>query len=282
MFRRQHHEGRAVERVRSRGEDADAPAPLQREIHLRPDALPDPVPLHRAHALGPPRQRLEIPQQLLHVGGDPEEPLPQLPLDHRRVAVPPADAALGLLVAEHRLAALAPVHRRGLLVGQAALQHLQEEPLVPAVVGGLAAGDLAVPVVREPHPPQLGLHVGDVVPGPLGRVDAVLEGGVLGGEAERVPPHRMEHVVPAHGRDSAPPRPRWSSSGRGPCGSCPTGRGTSPGNSTSAGSGPRSRRTCGARPRSPAISSQWHQNRSRVAWTSSGSPSALCNMSPAR
>ena len=43
----------------------------------------------------------------------------------------------------------APVHRRALAVRQVALEHLQEEPLVPLVVVGQAGGDLALPGVAD-------------------------------------------------------------------------------------------------------------------------------------
>src|SRR5207249_3650130 len=43
-----------------------------------------------------------------------------------------------------------------------------------------------------------GLHRRDVLVGPDGGMDAVLDGGVLGGEAEGVPAHRMEDVLAAH------------------------------------------------------------------------------------
>ena len=77
------------------------------------------------------------------------------PIELVPLRMPPADAAFGLLVAQDRLAALAPVHRRTPTVGEAALQHFQEEPLVPAVLGGVAAGDLARPVIGEAHAAKL-------------------------------------------------------------------------------------------------------------------------------
>ena len=78
------------------------------------------------------------------------------------------------------------------------LQHAQEQPLVPAVVVGLAGRELAAPVDREAERLQLLLHVRDVVVGPLRRRHAVRHRGVLGGQAERVPAHRLQHVVALH------------------------------------------------------------------------------------
>ena len=49
-----------------------------------------------------------------------------------------------------------PVDRRRLTVGEAGLQELQEEPLVPPVVVGIRGDDLRLPVERRTHRPQLG------------------------------------------------------------------------------------------------------------------------------
>ena len=77
-------------------------------------------------------------------------------------------------------------------------QHLEEEPLVPLVVRGIAGRDFARPVDRPSHRLALLLHVGDVLVRPLRGRNALLHRGVLGGEAERIPPHRHQHVVPVH------------------------------------------------------------------------------------
>ena len=47
-------------------------------------------------------------------------------------------------------------------------------------------------------PLELPLHVGDVLERPGLRVRAVLDCGVLGRQAERVPAERMQDVEPAH------------------------------------------------------------------------------------
>ena len=80
----------------------------------------------------------------------------------------------------------------------AALEQAQEEPLVPPVVLALTGRDLALPGIGEPEPAELGLHRGDVGQGPLARVRAALDRRVLGGQSERVPSHRVEHVVALH------------------------------------------------------------------------------------
>ena len=56
MLRRQDHAGRAVDRIDARGEDANRPE-LRGEIDFRAFGAPDPVALHREHALRPTRLR---------------------------------------------------------------------------------------------------------------------------------------------------------------------------------------------------------------------------------
>src|SRR5262249_7055332 len=150
----------------------------------------DPVALHGEDALRPAGQAVEVAQELVGIRRDAEEPLLELALDDRRVA-PPAAAVLDLLVGEHGLAAGAPVDERPPPVGEAALEHAYEEELLPAVVARVAGRDLPLPVVGETEPPQLAAHVIDVVVGPARRVDAVLDRGVLRGQTEGVPAHRV-------------------------------------------------------------------------------------------
>ena len=73
-------------------------------------------------------------EQLVGVLRDPQVPLVEVALLDLRAAAPAvAVGALDLLAGE-RPVVRAPVDRRLLAVGQAGLQELQEEPLVPAVV----------------------------------------------------------------------------------------------------------------------------------------------------
>ena len=207
MLRRQHHEGRAVERVRSRGEDAQllaAGVMLRRrgaEDHVGTLGATDPVGLHQPHRLRP-LEALEG-EQLVGVVGDAEEPLLQVALDHRRAAAP-ADAvgAFHLLASQHDLVTRAPVDRGHLAVGQAGLQELEEDPLVPAVVLGLTGDDLARPVEGRAHRAQLATHVLDVAHRPLGRMDTALDGGVLRRQAEGIEADGEEHVVAVHAHEA--------------------------------------------------------------------------------
>jgi hypothetical protein len=199
MLRREHGVGHAEGGVGPRGEHADPEvgAAGHRQLELRALALADPVALHDHHALGPAGQPVAPRQQLLGVVGDLEEPALDVALGDLRVAAPAA-AGLYLLVGEHRLAGRAPVDAGALAVGEPALEHLDEDELLPLVVRGIAGRDLAVPVVGDAHLAELRLHVRDVLAGPDGRLHAVLDGGVLGGQAEGVPAHRVQHVEAAH------------------------------------------------------------------------------------
>jgi len=202
MLRRQDDEGRAVDRIDARREDFDpavvAAGRHDRELDSRALRAADPVPLHDDDLLGPVGQRIEPGQQLVSVGGDAEEPLLEFArLDDRAAA--PADATLeDLLICQDGLIDRAPVHRRALAIGQPALEHLQEDPLVELVVLGQAGGNLAVPGVADAQPLQLPLHVRDVVERRLLRMRAGLDRRVLRRQPEGVPPERMQHVVAAH------------------------------------------------------------------------------------
>ena len=92
------------------------------------------------------------------IGGDLEEPLRQVAALDQVLAAPAAPVD-HLLVREHGMIVRAPVHRRFALVSQAALVQAQEQPLVPAIVLGLARRDLARPVVTGSHQPDLAPHV---------------------------------------------------------------------------------------------------------------------------
>ncbi len=106
MLGRQHHVGRAKQRVRPGGEHADAVAIRQsavrigdRKVHLRAFAAADPVPLHFLERIAP-VDGVEVLQQALGVGGDAEHPLAHRLADDREAA----DFALAVhdfLVGEH-------------------------------------------------------------------------------------------------------------------------------------------------------------------------------------
>ena len=187
-------EGGAEERVGPGGEDLELLlAADQIEAHPGTDRAADPVALHQPDLLGPALQPVEGGQQLVGIGRGAEEPLRQLaPLDQGPRA--PAAAVDHLLVGEHGLVDRVPVDPALLAVDEAALEHVEEHGLLVAVVAGIAGGDLARPVERQPHALELVAHLGDVGVGPGRRVDALLHRGVLGRQAESIPAHRMQHV----------------------------------------------------------------------------------------
>ncbi len=170
---------------------------FHREVDLQTLAAAQPVALHGLHRVGPARQRVQAVQQLLRVVGDLQEPLRDLALlDHRAGA--PAAAVDHLLVGQHGVVDRVPVHHRVLAVRQALLQQPGEHQLFPAVVLRAAGGELAAPVDRVAQRLQLAAHVLDVGVGPLRRCGGVLDRGVLRRQAERVPAHRLQHVLALH------------------------------------------------------------------------------------
>ncbi len=198
MLWRQHHEGGSVQRILPGRKDGDGTRPVgQGEIHLGAHALTDPISLHCLHSVGPAREPIQPFEEFFGIPGDLEEPLRELPLYDLRLATP-APPSLYLLVGEDRLAYVAPVDERGLLVGKPLFVHLEEEPLIPPVILRITAGDLPLPVVGEAHLLQLIAHVRYVIIGPGGRMDAMFDSGVFRWKAERVPPHGMDDIIAAH------------------------------------------------------------------------------------
>ena len=128
--------GGAEQRVRPGGEHGQlAVAGGERKADLGAIGAADPVALHCLHALGP-IERIQVIQQAVGIGGDPQHPLAHQATDDR---IPGLDvlAVLHLLVGEHRVLRRAPVDRHFRLVGQATFVELEENPLRPAdEIGG--------------------------------------------------------------------------------------------------------------------------------------------------
>jgi hypothetical protein len=197
-LRRQHEEGRAVQRVGTCGEDRHpALAPLDLEVDVGADRAADPVALHLDDLLRPEALELiEVVEQPVGVIGDPEVPLRELLLDDLGAA-PLAVAVDDLLVGQHGLVVRTPVDRALLAVRQAPLVELLEQPLVPAVVLGVARVQHTRPVERHAVVLEALALLRDVLVRPLDGVGTSLDGRVLGGEPERVPSDGVEHVVAA-------------------------------------------------------------------------------------
>ena len=221
---REHHVGRAVERVGARGEDGDSLIHARRavgdfEFYLRAFAAADPVSLVNLDALWP-VEAVEFVNEPLRVGRD-----AQHPLAHRAaldgVAADFALSINDLLIREHRAEFGTPVHRCIAHVGEAdavgvftfirrdgfglvrrrvepRIVELHEDPLSPFEIAGVRRVHLALPVVAEADGLELLLEIRDIRLGRRARVLAGLDGVLLGGQAERVPAHRVQHVEAAH------------------------------------------------------------------------------------
>ncbi len=200
-----HHEERgAVERVGSGREDGDLlVVTLDLEVDVGADRTADPVALHPDDLLRPEALELvQVIQQTVGVVGDLEVPLRQLLLDDLGPAALAA-AVDDLLVGQDRLVVGAPVDRALLAVGQAPLEEQLEQPLIPVVVLRIARVQDPRPVVGGAVLAEALLVLLDVRVGPLPRIGAPLDRGVLRGKAERVPADRIEHVVPAVAPESS-------------------------------------------------------------------------------
>ena len=187
-----------MDRVAARREDRDLLAGSDDlEFALETGRLADPVALHRRHAIGPAArdELVDAVEQPLRVGRDPKRPLGQRLLHDDGFAAPalPLD---DLLVRENRVVLRAPVHFLVGAIDQPTLEEFQEEPLVPLVVLGEIRPDLAIPVVGHAQRLELAFHVRDVLRRADSGMHSVLDRRVFRGHSERVPPHRVQHLLP--------------------------------------------------------------------------------------
>ena len=81
------------------------------------------------------------------------------------------------------------------LVGEAAVEKLQKNPLRPLVVVGLCRGERVAPVHHQSRPLHLAAEVGDVSRNEIHRMLPFLEGEVFRMNPERVIAKRLEYVV---------------------------------------------------------------------------------------
>ena len=156
----------------------------------------DPVALLDLHALNI-VHIIQIVDQPLGILGDLQHPLALLLADDLAAAAL-AHAVDHFLVSQHALAACAPVDGHGGLVGQAVLEHLQEYPLRPLVVLGVGGVHAAVPVKAVSQHLQLLGEILDVVLRDDGRVDVVLDGIVLRGQAESIEADGEQYIIALH------------------------------------------------------------------------------------
>ena len=138
----------------------------ERKIHAH--GLADPVFLHAANLFGPPLQFGKVVEEFLRVLRDAEVVPWDFTLFHLGTGAPTV-AVDHLFVGENGLIHRIPVHDLGFAVADTLFEHLEEHPLVPAVVLGFAGRYFARPVKGEPQGTHLFLHVGDVLERPLRR-----------------------------------------------------------------------------------------------------------------
>ncbi len=165
------------------------------EIDLRAFTAADPMVLLAFRVR--PIEVCEVRVQTIGIRRNLEHPLAKgHSLD--RVASPLALSVDHLFVGEHGAERRAPVDGNLRLVGQAALEELEKDPLRPFDVSRVRRIDLAGPVVTEAEALQLSLERRDV----LGRRVAGVRMGrdrvLFCRETERVPAHGMQHVQAAH------------------------------------------------------------------------------------
>ncbi len=198
MLGRQHNRGRAKDRVNPSSKNADFfVRVLNGEFNVSAFAAANPVTLALQDLLGPAvLDLLNVADQFLGVFGNAQEPLLDLFFHHRRAATP-ADTSRRLFVRQDSLFLRTPVHRRLALVRQAAFQHFEKEPLVPFVIVGPVRGDFSPPVIAHAEALHLAFHVCNILFGPLTRLDAPLDRGLLGRLAETVPADRMQDIESA-------------------------------------------------------------------------------------
>src|SRR5471032_432972 len=194
--------GRAHQGVRAGGEDFQCAGnangiDVVRELHFHALGFADPVALHGLDLFRPARQVVEARQELIRIGGDLEVVHRDFALFDQRAGAPAATVD-DLFVGQYGLVDRVPVHGAAFLVDHTFFEQAGEQPLFPAVVIGLAGGDLARPVHRQAQAAQLGLHVGDVFVGPLGGRHVVFHRGVFRRHAEGVPTHGLQDVLAEH------------------------------------------------------------------------------------
>ena len=189
----------AHQRIGAGGINLQPLKPRRRTNRFKPELqtarFANPVGLHDPHFFGPVGQPVQRVQQLLRVIRNLEEPLRQL-TPFNRSARPPALAVDHLLIGQNRHIDRVPVHHRILAIDQPRLHHVDEHGLLLAVILGVAGRKFARPVDRQAKRAHLPAHVGDVGIGPILGVAAAFHRGILGGHAERIPAHRVQHRKP--------------------------------------------------------------------------------------
>ena len=114
---------------------------------------------------------------------------------HNLAAAALADAVDDLFVGQADLAPGAPVDGHLRLIRQTVLVELKEDPLRPLIVAGIGGVDLAVPIKAEAQHLELLTEMIDVSLSDNSRMNVVLNGEVLSGQAESIPADGEQHVI---------------------------------------------------------------------------------------
>jgi len=170
--------------------------PIDLKDHRGTFGLADPVALHELDRLRP-VELVEIFEETICIGSDFQNPLANsLADDFCAAAV--AVAVFNLFVCKACFAGRAPVDGHFSFVGKAFLEKLEEDPLGPFIVFGIAGGYFARPVVRKAKRFYLRAEAIDIRIGSYSGVRACLNRVILGGEPEGIETHWMEDIVAVH------------------------------------------------------------------------------------
>ena len=164
-------------------------------------AAADPVTLHSLDSLWP-VQKIQILQEPVGICCDLEHPLADVFSDYRSAAAL-ALAFLDLFVCKACLTGRTEVDRLLGLVCKPFLVQLEENPLGPPVVVGLAGGYFPVPVVAESQGLYLAAEHIDVLVGGHPWMGSCLDCIVFGRQAEGVEAHWVQHRIAVHTQVSA-------------------------------------------------------------------------------
>ena len=194
VLRSQYHEGRSMKSIRTCGVDSNLlVSSLYREIHFRTVGTSDPVGLHLLNFFRP-VQFVQILQKAVCVLGDAQHPLAKVFLGYCRTAAL-TFSVYDFLIGKSGLTGRTPVDRELFFVSQSVLEHLYKDPLGPFVEVRIGGVHFHIPVVNCRDILDLTFDVGNVLLCGDFRMDAHFNRIVFCRKSERVPSHRMDHIV---------------------------------------------------------------------------------------
>ena len=196
MLRRNDHIGRTEKCIRAGGINGQLVAFRSDEINLRTGRPADPVFLLGFDTFNI-IYLVQIVNQPLGVFGDFQHPLAFGAAHNLRTAAL-TNALYNFLIGEHALTGCAPVDRHFLFIRQPLFIKLEENPLRPFIVSRVRSADFTRPVKGQPKRLQLALKPGNIPLGNDCRMDMVFNRKIFGRQAERIPTHRIKHIITLH------------------------------------------------------------------------------------